>query len=133
MEIKQYYEDIRRENARLVKGLLEGKHPGQPEPELVADEYGDSERKPVAVWMTSVRNRDRMTNAGHTCLVPIWTPKGDPGVAATRIVEGTHRVATQEEIDACIERQREQKRFHEEQDLRFDTRSRQFRVQLPGD
>lgn len=133
MEIKQYYEDIRRENARLVKSLLEGKHPGQPEPELVADEYGDSERKPVAVYMTSVKNRAAMTNAGHTCLMPLFDAKGNPGLAATRIVEGTHRVATPEEIAACLERQQEQKRFHEEQDLRFDTRSRQFRVQLPGE
>lgn len=133
MDIKVFYEEIRRENARLVKRLLEGRHPGQPEPEMVTDDYGDAERKPVAVWMTSVKNREKMTHAGATCLVPIWDKKGNPGVAATRIVEGTHRVATQEEIDACIERQREQKRFHEEQDLRFDTRSRQFRVQLPGD
>jgi hypothetical protein len=131
MEIKQYYEDIRRENARLVKDLLAGKHPGQPEPELVTDEYGDSEKKPVAVYMTSVKNRAAMTVPGHTCLVAIFDAKGNPGIAATRIVEGTHRVATQEEIDACLERQAQQRRFHEETDLKFDGRARQFRVQLP--
>jgi hypothetical protein len=131
MDIKVFYEEIRRENARLVKDLLAGKHAGQPEPEMVADEFGDSERKPVAVWLTSVKNRERMTVSGATCLVPIWDKKGLPGVAATRIVEGTHRVATQEEIDANLERQAQQRRFHEEQDLKFDGRARQFRVQLP--
>ena len=102
MEIKQYYEDIRRENARLVKDLLAGKHPGQPEPEVVSDEYGDSERKPVAVWLVSVKNRAAMTVGGHACLAPIWDSKGNPGVAATRIVEGTHRVATLEEIKCVL-------------------------------
>lgn len=131
MDIRVFYEEIRRENARLVKDLLAGKHAGQPEPEMTTDEYGDSERKPVAVYMTSVKNRERMTVQGHTCLVPIWDAKGNPSVAATRIVEGTHRVATLEEINACLQRQAEQKRYHEEQDLKFDGRARQFRVQLP--
>jgi hypothetical protein len=131
MEIKQYYEDIRRENQRLVKDLLAGKHPAQPEPELVTDEYGESEKRPVAVWMTSVKHRERMTVPGNTCLVAIWDKKGNPGIAATRIVEGTHRVATAEEIEANLKHQQEQRRFHEEQDLRFDTRARQFRVNLP--
>ncbi len=131
MEIKQYYDDIRRENQRLVKDLLAGKHAGQPEPEVVSDEYGDSEKKPVAVYMTSVKNREKMTVPGHTCLMPVWTPKGTPGLAATRIVDGTHRVATQEEIDATLQRQAEQRRYHEEQDLKFDGRARQFRVTLP--
>jgi hypothetical protein len=131
MEITQYYADIRRENGRLVKDLLAGKHPGQPEPEMTTDEYGDSEKKPVAVWLTSVKNRERMTVSGATCLAPIWDKKGQPGVAATRIVEGTHRVATLEEIEANLERQAQQRRFHEETDLKFDSRARQFRVRLP--
>ncbi len=131
MEIKQYYDDIRRENGRLVKDLLAGKHPGQPEPEVVVDEYGDSERKPVSVWMTSVRNREKMTVPGATCLMPLFDPKGNPGLAATRIVDGTHRVATAEEIAACLARQAEQRRYHESEDMRFDSRARQFRVQLP--
>jgi hypothetical protein len=131
MDIKQYYEDIRRENARLVRDLLAGKHPGQPEPEVVTDEYGDSEKKPVAVWMTSVKSRERMTVSGATCLVALWGPKGNPGTAAERIVEGTHRIATEEEIAASLERQAQQKRFHAEQDLKFDGRARQFRVVLP--
>lgn len=131
MDIKVYYEEIRRENARLVKDLLAGKHPGQPEPELVTDEYGDAEKKPVAVYMTSVKNRAAMTVPGQTCLMAMWDAKGNPGVAATRIVDGTHRVSTAEEINACLQRQAEQRRFHEEQDLRFDSRARQFRVTLP--
>jgi hypothetical protein len=131
MEIRQYYEDIRRENLRLVKDLLAGKHPGQPVPEFVTDEYGDGEKKPTSVYMTSVRNRERETQAGHTCLVAIWDQKGNPGVAATRIVEGTHRVATAEEIEAYLKRQQEQKRYHEDADLKFDSRARQFRVSLP--
>jgi hypothetical protein len=131
MDIRVFYEEIRRENTRLVKDLLAGKHPGQPEPEMIADEYGDSERKPVSVWLTSVRNREKMTVSGATCLAPIWDAKGNPSVAATRIVEGTHRVATLEEIAACLERQAQQRRHHEEQDLKFDGRARQFRVQLP--
>jgi hypothetical protein len=131
MEIKQYYDEIRRENGRLVKDLLAGKHAGQPEPEVVTDEYGDSEKKPVAVYMTSVRNRAAMTVPGHTCLMPVFDAKGNAGLAATRIVDGTHRVATEEEINACLERQAQQKRFHEEADLKFDGRSRNFRVVLP--
>ncbi len=131
MEIKQYYDDIRRENGKLVRDLLAGKHPGQPEPEVVSDEYGDSERKPVAVYMTSVRNREKMTVSGATCLMPLFDAKGNPGLAATRIVDGTHRVATQDEINACLERQAQQRRHHEAEDARFDSRARNFRVVLP--
>jgi hypothetical protein len=124
MDIKQYYDDIRREKTRLSRELLAGKHAAQPEPELVADEYGDSEKQPTSVYMTSVRNRERNTSAGHVCLATLE-------MAATRIVEGTHRVASAEEIEAYLKRQQEQKRYHEETDLRFDSRARQFRVQLP--
>ncbi len=131
MDIKEYFEEIARENKRLVRDLLAGKHPGQPEPELVADDYGESEKRPTAVYLTSVRNRDRNTTAGHVCLVLVWDAKGNPGLAATRIVEGTHRVSTAEEIDAYLKRQQDQKRMHEAADLKFDTRAKQFRVSLP--
>jgi hypothetical protein len=124
MEIKEYYEEIRRTKARLVKELLAGKHAAQPEPELVTDQYGDSEKVPTGVYLTSVRNRQAGTQAGHVCLAMIDN-------AAERIVEGTHRVAIEDEIAASLERQAQQRRFHEEQDLKFDTRSRQFRVKLP--
>lgn len=131
MDIKEYYQEIERENKRLVRDLLAGKHPGQPEPELVTDDYGESEKRPTAVYLTSVRNRDRNTTAGHVCLLLIWDAKGNPGLAATRIVEGTHRVSTPEEIDAYLKRQQQQKAYHEQADLKFDSRARQFRVSLP--
>ncbi|MGA2115994.1 MAG: hypothetical protein ABSH56_14730 [Bryobacteraceae bacterium] len=131
MDIKEYYDEIARENKRLVRDLLARKHAGQPEPEMVADEYGDAEKRPTAVYLTSVRNRDRNTTAGHVCLAFIWDAKGNPGLAATRIAEGTHRVSTAEEIDAYLKRQQDQRRYHEQQDLKFDGRAKQFRVSLP--
>ena len=95
MEIKEYYDEIRRTKAHLSKELLAGKHAAQPEPELVTDQFGESEKQATCVYVTSVRNRERGTQAGHVSLATI-------DLAAARIVEGTHRVATAEEIEACL-------------------------------
>lgn len=124
MDMKEFYAEVRRTKARLTKDLLAGKHAAQPEPELVTDDYGDTEKQPTAVYLTSVRNRERGTTNGHCALSTI-------DLAATRIVEGTHRVATEDEIVAYIKRQVDQKAYHEAADLKFDSRARQFRVQVP--
>ncbi len=124
MEIKEFYDEIRRTKAHLSKELLAGKHAAQPEPELVTDQFGESEKQATCVYVTSVRNRERGTGAGHVSLATI-------DLAAARIVEGTHRVATAEEIEACLKRQQEQKRYHDQTDAKFDSRARQFRVTLP--
>jgi hypothetical protein len=124
MDIQEFYGEIKRTKTRLVKDLLAGKHAAQPEPELVTDEYGETDKVPTAVYLTSVRNRERGTKNGHVALATI-------DLAATRIVEGTHRVATEDEIVAYVQRQMDQKRMHEAADLKFDSRARQFRVQVP--
>ena len=124
MDIKEYYDEIARTKARLTKDLLAGKHAAQPEPEMVTDKYGDSELLPTGVYVTSVRNRERGTTNGHVCLVTV-------DLAAMRIVEGTHRVATEDEIVAYVQRQMDQRRYHESQDLKFDNKARQFRVSIP--
>ena len=121
MDLKEYYQDIARTKVRLSKELLAGKHPMQPEPEIVVDEEGETEKRPVAVYLTSMKNRTHATTAGHVCLATLDN-------AAQRIVEGTHRVATPDEIESCIKRQIDQKRTCDAADLK---RQQRFEVKLP--
>jgi len=69
MDVRQYYSDRRKIAVDLVKQFPDG-----------------------IVYITSIFNRERNTTEGATCSVGIDN--------ATRcLVEGTHRLATEEEID----------------------------------
>jgi hypothetical protein len=130
MDIREFYDEKRKAHNRLVRELIAGKHEGQPEFEPYIDpETDESSTRPVCVYLTSVRKREAGTVAGQTCIVEIWAPNGrDPGLAAERIADGTHRVATPEEINKCLQRQLDQKKLHDS----LDTKRELKKLQVVG-
>jgi methylaspartate ammonia-lyase len=130
MDIREFYDEKRKSHNRLVRDLIAGKHLNQPEFELYVDpETEEPSPRPTCVYLTSVRKREAGTVAGQTCMVEIWAPNGrDPGLAAERIADGTHRVATPEEVDKCLQRQIDQKKFHDN----LDTKRELKKLQVVG-
>lgn len=131
-DIKEFYDEKRRSHKRLVKELADNKHPGQPEAEDYHDQEEDETiKRHTCVYMTSVRKREAGTTAGHVCLVTIWdyspqAPQGGPGLAAERIADGTHRVATLEEINKHLQHQIAQKRQHDKEDNKREVKKMQM-------
>jgi hypothetical protein len=136
VDIKEFYDEKRKQHTRLVRELLAGKHPGQPELETYVDEDTDEEAKrPVAVYITSVRKREAGVTAGQTCLAAVWGDPAckSPGITAERIADGTHRIATQEEINKYLRRQLDQKKLHDNLDHKRETKRTQMVTSGPSD
>ena len=136
MDIKEFYDEKRKQHTRLVRELLAGKHPGQPELETYVDEETDeAAKRPVAVYITSVRKREAGTIAGQTCLAAVWGDPAckSPGIAAERMADGTHRMATEEEINKYLRRQLDQKKLHDGLDHKRETKRTQMVTSGPSD
>lgn len=121
MDIQEFHAERRKALEKLTRDLLASKYEGQPELEEEFDP--DQEKlvkKPVAIYMTSVRKREAGVTGGHTCLTTIER-------AAYLIADGTHRVATKDEIRANLKRQLDQKRLHDKQEAKSKIQ-RQVRV-----
>jgi len=126
MDVNEFYAEKKKAHNRLVKELLAGKYPGQPDPEdYFNEETDETEKRSTAVYMTSVRKREAGTVAGHVCLVEVYDQKGNAGLAAERIADGTHRVSTEDEIRAYLKRQYEQKVLHDKLDARREVKKTQ--------
>lgn len=102
MEIKEYYVEKRKVTDRLFKQLVEKKLPGQPQVVPVNDEFGDEDveatKANTSVYVVSVKNRQLNSTPGQVSLAYLNN--------ATRgITDGTHAVATQEQIDEYLKRQ----------------------------
>jgi hypothetical protein len=119
VDLQEFYRDKRIAHNKLVKTLLAGEFSGQPKLEdWINPDSDEKEMRPVSVYLVSVRKREAGTVAGHVCLVPIWDQQNKPGLASERIADGTHRVATSEEIQAYLQKQVAQKRLHDSADVK---------------
>lgn len=123
MDIQEFYEEKRKSHARLVRELVAGKHPHQPELETVLSDEDDEEKKvPTSVYMTSVRKREAGTTSGSTVCMSIE-------LAAYRMADGTHRVATGPEIVNYLQHQLDEKKRHDKMDASRELK----RMQLVSD
>lgn len=99
MDIKEYYGEKQKNLTRLTKQLLEGKHPGQPELEEYYDDVDEEiKKRPSAVYVISVRNRQAGTTPGAVSIVTV-------GHAAQLITDGTHEIAKPEQIEGYLKAQ----------------------------
>ena len=116
MEIREYWQEKKKAELKLVRDLLSGKLPGQPELEDGINPETDEPCKvPVAVYLVSVRNRTLNTTGGTVCLAAVK-------VAAGRIADGTHAVATEDQIKQYLEQQLEQLQLHRKLDAQAHVR-----------
>jgi hypothetical protein len=99
--VMQFYRDVTKIEARWAREIADGQHPGQPGAETVyCEETGGRVARQMWVWLASVENLDKRVTSGMVAKAP-------SRLAATRAREGTHRLATQDEITAELERQKE--------------------------
>lgn len=120
MDVKEFYQEKIQARERLTRELLAGKHEGQPELEEFVDTVTDVKgKRPVAVYITSVRKREAGTTTGHVCLATIDN-------ASYRIADGTHRVSTPEEIKNYMRHQVDQKLMHDKIDVARDAKKMQI-------
>ena len=106
MDIQAYYKDMRTNERKMKRELLEGKHPEQPalEKKLNMDEDEDQsvldasitgalaiDWRSCSLYLVSVHMREKGTTAGavHQAMF---------ANAITRITDGTHQLATSEQI-----------------------------------
>ena len=84
-QVAEFWNRVKQVEARIVQQILNGELPGQPEPELLPDPVTEIPVRTVTgVYVTSLDSFIGRTSAGLTCAVT-------PRLAATRIMEGTHR------------------------------------------
>lgn len=94
MNVTQYYERVHEFEAMLSEGILSGKYAGQLQDfEERPRRDGSGEKFKRARWATmmSVVNEDRGSFGGQVTSMTVTH-------AARRMAEGTHRVATEDEI-----------------------------------
>jgi hypothetical protein len=100
MDIHSFYKDVRAKEAELEKN------------------YPDR-----VVHITSLENKEKNVTSGATC-------SSTPRMAAERIVNGTHRIATQDEIDGFLRLQA----VNRDNTLRAEIQKRnQIVTVLPGE
>jgi hypothetical protein len=104
---------------------MTGKAPRQPNKTVtVTDKYGAKSEQIEAVFVCSVFNRDRNTTAGSVALA-------NRRLGAQRIIEGTHKVATPEEIEGYLDLQKANMLEREIADAKVANR-KVFSLTVPG-
>ena len=100
---QEYWTEVKQERLKIFKYLL-----ALP-PSSLQPKDRDQDGNPTVCYVTSRRNRDRGTSAGHVVLVNVGDI-GIPGVsnaklggsAAKLIVDSTHELSTEEEIKKFV-------------------------------
>src|SRR5579863_6229253 len=99
---QEYWQEVYQERARLIKVLS-----SLPESSLQPKDRNQN-GEPTCCYVISRRNRDRGTQAGHVILVSMGN-LGGPGYsarlggsAAKLIIDSTHDLATDEQIEAFL-------------------------------
>jgi bacterioferritin-associated ferredoxin len=120
-----YFMEAKRVENEIQREILEGRHPHQPKPTAHTDPItGNTVTCVDHVFICSRRSLEHRTTAGAVCGATVK-------LAAQKIVEGSHQLATAEELAAWYERQRQQREFNEAEDERHD-RTRTFKVKFPA-
>lgn len=126
MNILEFASEKRKAHLKLVRTLVAGGPDCELQPkleELYDGETDTTSMVPVAVYLTSVRHPERNVTAGKVSVVAIGSLQSD-ALAAQRIVEGTHRISTTDEIKAWMREQIVQKHSHAVSDARVFNKSR---------
>jgi hypothetical protein len=119
--VMQFYRDVNVIEARWAREIADGQHPCQPGPELFLNEMtGAREPRISWVWLASVENQDKRTTSGMIAKAPIR-------LGATRAREGVCRLATQDEINAELQRQQENLQVARREDAKLN---RERRVEI---
>jgi hypothetical protein len=131
---KSFWAAVHNIEEEIKADILAGNLPWQPETVEVTDlndpvTYRGVERKSIKrvqfVYITSKRSSfNSGIRKGVVSLASVGFGRV-PGVAATRITEGTHEISTREEVEKYLTSQINQLKFHIAQEQKSITRSAQ--------
>jgi hypothetical protein len=119
-----YFAEVSRTVNEIHREILEGRHPHQPKPTAHVDQVTGTVTNQVDyVFICSVRNVSQRTTAGSVVGATVR-------LAAQKIVEGTHKLATAEELAEWYAHQERQRQFNESEDQKND-KARTFKLKVP--
>lgn len=128
-QITRFWQEVNQAEKRFLGELIAGKHSGQPKPEVVTDPETGEQKHVSFVWIASRRSLDRNTTQADA--------RNGRGIAcaplrlfAQRFVEGSHELATAEQIAEFAEYQLAQKAVYAAADSKL---AKRFEIKLPGE
>jgi hypothetical protein len=128
-QITRFWTEVNSAEKRFLSELIAGKHPSQPKPEVVTDPETGEQKHVSFVWIASRRSLDRNTTQADA--------RNGRGIAcaplrlfAQRYVEGSHDLATEQQVAEFGEYQIAQRATHAAADSKL---AKRFEIQLPGE
>lgn len=120
---ERYWHLVNQKQNEISNLLLSGKAAAnQIAPASVLGPNKEVQRVAEAVFITSIDNPNHVDHvAGRICTVPIR-------LAAQRLIDNTHRLSTEPEIEQWHQDGRDRKAFYDSEDAK---KQRTFKVKLP--